>query len=529
MTAIVIHRHFDEVKGMLDSLFFIVFVRIILSESKEGGTSMKSNYENGIFKQLQEVMERLDHVEKDLKIEKVEHREDVDRLNDRIEKLENTVEHKEQEITILLNDNERLKRIINNDSSNSSLPPSTDQKGQSSNTYNGRTKTGKKVGAQPGHKGKTLTKESVTENIKSGKLKHIVKNVGKVGPSYISKYILDLQIIPTATELRFYPNKNGKYSIPTEYKSDVIYGSVTKAITIDLYSEGVVSNDRICEFINSISGNALSLSAGTTYHFCKDFSDTCEIAINQLKEDLRNSEVVYTDGTSVTMNGKQEHIRNQSTRNTVLYSPMEKKNIKTLKQTGILLEYTGILVHDHETALYHFGTGHGECNTHCLRYLKKNSEETANEWSREMSSFLCTVNTAKGEVVFNGKDCFEPDILSGYGKRYDEIILEGRKQNKLTKGRIAKAEEKTLLNRLEKYKEEHLLFVYNFKVDFSNNISERDLRKCKNRQKMAGGFRKKSGKEMYCRIMSVVETCKRRNMQIFENICKIINGTPAIF
>lgn len=65
-----------------------------------------------------------------------------------------------------------------------------------------------------------------------------------------------------------------------------------------------------------------------------------------------------------------------------------------------------------------------------------------------MSSFLCAVNTAKGEVAFNGKDCFEPDILNGYGKRYDEIIKEGRKQHKSTKGKIAKEEEKTLLNRL---------------------------------------------------------------------------------
>lgn len=34
------------------------------------------------------------------------------------------------------------------------------------------------------------------------------------------------------------------------------------------------------------------------------------------------------------------------------------------------------LVHDHETALYHFGTAHVECNVHILRYLTKNSEYT---------------------------------------------------------------------------------------------------------------------------------------------------------
>ena len=55
-----------------------------------------------------------------------------------------------------LNDNARLKSILNNDSSNTSNPPSTDQKSRkSANTYNGRKKTGRRAGGQPGHKGYT--------------------------------------------------------------------------------------------------------------------------------------------------------------------------------------------------------------------------------------------------------------------------------------------------------------------------------------------------------------------------------------
>ena len=95
--------------------------------------------------------------------------------------------------------------------------------------------------------------------------------------------------------------------------------------------------------------------------------------------------------------------------------------------------------------------------------------------------------------------------------------------------RYAKKEEKTLLNRLEKYRRNHLLFLHNFEVLFDDNISERDLRKVKNRQKMAGGFRKDSGQEMYCTILTIIETLKRRKMGLLENIRKIFMGTPAIF
>ena len=86
-----------------------------------------------------------------------------------------------------------------------------------------------------------------------------------------------------------------------------------------------------------------------------------------------------------------------------------------------------------------------------------------------------------------------------------------------------------LLNRMEKYSHNHLLFLHNFSVMFDDNISERDLRKVKNRQKMAGGFRKDSGHEMYCSIMTMIETLKKRNMDMIENIKLLFMGTPAIF
>ena len=82
---------------------------------------------------------------------------------------------------------------------------------------------------------------------------------------------------------------------------------------------------------------------------------------------------------------------------------------------------------------------------------------------------------------------------------------------------------------MEKYMGNHLLFLQDFEVPFDDNMSERDLRKAKNRQKMAGGFRKESGQEMYCNILTVIETLKRRNMPILENIKKLFMGTPAIF
>ena len=81
---------------------------------------------------------------------------------------------------------------------------------------------------------------------------------------------------------------------------------------------------------------------------------------------------------------------------------------------------------------------------------------------------------------------------------------------------------------LKKYKENHLLFLKDFDIHYSNNMSEKDLRICKNRQKMAGGFRTEAGREMYCDIISCIETIKRRGLNIYQSIIGLMADTPVI-
>ena len=132
-------------------------------------------------------------------------------------------------------------------------------------------------------------------------------------------------------------------------------------------------------------------------------------------------------------------------------------------------------------------------------------------------------------LTTTGMGAFPEEVILEYEEKYRELIARGREENKKTKHRYARDDEKKLLNRMEKYMENHLLFLHDFEVPFDDNMSERDLRKAKNRQKIAGGFRKESGHEMYCNILTIIETLKRRNMVLLENIKKLFMGTPAIF
>lgn len=505
---------------------------------------MGGNYEKSMYRQLMEVMDKLDSMEaehkqdrreiksltsevKSLRVENAHLREEVSELKQKNSVLEEKNRKLEAQNRILTDDNERMKRILNNDSSNSSNPPSKDQPGKAPNTFNSRKPTRKKPGAQPGHKGNGLSRADVEENIRNGIYEHKIEHLGIPGKKYITRYRLDLEIKTVATEIRIYADENGKFSVPAELKAEVSYGKNVKAITAFLYSEGVVANDRICTFINSLSGDKLNLSTGSVYGFCRKFADSCSIACKQIEQELLNSHEICTDATPTKTNGEQTYIRNFSTEKNVLYCSCEKKNLKELGGLGILQKFTGILTHDHETSMYHFGSGHGECNVHIKRYLLKNTEETGNKWSHRMGCFLEGLNQARKELIRKGCSCFESEQLKRYYLRYDEILADGRKENANTKGRIAKQEEKALLNRLVKYKENHLLFLSDFQVHYSNNISEKDLRVCKTRQKMAGGFRTEAGRQMYCEIISFIETIKRHGLNIFQGIIDLMEKTPV--
>lgn len=510
---------------------------------------MGGHYEKDMYKQFCEMAERLDSLEKGTKQDRKEIKrlnKEVDRVNKRNTVLEKKLVSQGQELAevraenkalkkenkILREDNERMKRILNNNSDNSSLPPSSDKSNNSvkaANEYNGREKSSRRQGAQAGHKGTTLSKSDVKSMIDSGKIRCTgLKEIGTPSDRFVTRYVLDFSMLTTAQEVRIYANENGKYNIPEEYRADVSYGNGIRAVISMLYSDGIMANDRIANFINGLSGDTLKLSNGTVYNVCRKFSELCATQTPVITNEILANDVLCTDATTMYIDGNQKNIRNFSSERSVLYTFQDSKALKVLAKLPILSTFSGTLIHDHETAMYHFGTGHGECNVHLIRYLRKNTEESGNTWSKDMMNFLRGMNSARKKRISEGENAFSLSALEKYYARYDELIARGREENETTSNRIAKKEEKTLLNRLEKYKENHLLFLRDFRVYFDDNMSERDLRMCKIRQKMSGGFRKESGIRMFCSIMSLIGTIKRRSLNVFTSIRDLFEGRPVI-
>lgn len=493
---------------------------------------MARDYGRDMYRQMTELFEKVDALNATIAEMKAQHAEELSELRKqhRVEMAEMKAQHAEElaqsdaRITALEKENEllreevsRLKSDRNNNSGNSSNPPSSDQKGtKKANEYNSRTKSGKAKGAQKGHKGITLTKEAAETLISSGKCRHVIKEVGDPASGrYTTKYEIDVVTEGIVTEYRIYQGADEAFAC-----SEVFYGPRVKALAVELYGVGVVSFKRIQEILWSITDKAIMVAAGTLYRFCRKFSEMSRNSLERIEEQLLDGAVAYTDVTVMTIDGVQGYIRNVSNDRAVRYYAAEKKDLRTMEQMELLSKYAGVFVHDHETSMYHFGADHAECNAHILRYLLKNTEDTGNSWSGKMADLLLRMNEERDLAMQCGENDFTDEAVENYRRGYSEILAKGREENRKTSPRWAKRDETSLLNRMEKYKDNYLLFLERFDVAFTNNMSERDLRKCKNRQKVAGGFRNIAGCRMFADILSIIESAKRRDLNPYAVILR---------
>lgn len=482
------------------------------------------DYGNQVFKQLQDVIKKCDDLSQEMKRERKNFKREKDLLNEKIEKLEDKVEKLEDENTKLRNDNDRLKKQINNNSNNSSKPPSSDIK---RNIPNNREKTSKKSGAQKGHKAHFLSKKTVEEKIKEGEFVKQVSHHGKIQNEYVSKYILDVKIQIIANEHRFYKDENGKYNIPKEFQTDVQYGNELKTLCTVLNTEGIVALDRLTNFVSCISHDKVHISKGSIVNFMKDFNRKSKSVIEAIENRVLNSSLMYTDATSGRVENKNICIRTHSTNDATLLIPTYGKGKKYIEETNILTRYTGNLVHDHETVMYNYGNKHIECNVHVSRYLKGCYENTQNKWAVKMRSFLCSLNKYRKQLKEKGIDEISVEKLESYLKRYDEIIEEGYRENKKIKSKFLRQDEQKLLNRLKKYKENHIMFLYDFSVPFDNNMAERDLRHIKVKQKISGHFNSMEGMKIYTNIKSIIGTLKKQGKNFYTAIFNIYGNIPV--
>ena len=105
-------------------------------------------------------------------------------------------------------------------------------------------------------------------------------------------------------------------------------------------------------------------------------------------------------------------------------------------------------------------------------------------------------------------------------------MIAANKENEEEEQKYYVDKEATLILRILDYKNEYLLWIYDFDVPFTNNLSERGLRGAKSKMKAAGQFWNVESASWYATIRTYIETCSRNNVNVYNALLKLSIGKP---
>ena len=411
----------------------------------------------------------------------------------------------------------KLKAQINRDYENSSIPSS--QNPNHKKIKNSREKTAHKPGGQPGHEGHNRPLLTPTKIVEIPAPDYIMNDAdyyltGKI----ITKQVIDFEIKTKITDYSTPEYRNrvtgarGHAAFPQGIMNEVTYGSNVKAFAFLLNNYCNVSIDKTQEMISELTENKIQLSKGMINGLSRVFSAKTIEERKQIFSDLLSSPVMYSDATVSHINGKGAAVIVCATPKEMLYFSREHKGHQGLKGTPVE-DYQFILVHDHDKTYYNYGSDHQECLAHVLRYLKDSMENEPHlTWNKEMREFL---QTMIHEVKESNREIAE-DKITEYERRYDEFIKIAEAEYKNHPPTKYYREGYNLFKRMKEYQDNHLLFLHNPEVGYTNNLSERLLRIFKRKMKQAVAFRSTDSVSHLCAALGIIETSRAKGENLYQ-------------
>lgn len=198
---------------------------------------------------------------------------------------------------------------------------------------------------------------------------------------------------------------------------------------------------------------------------------------------------------------------------------IEKGPIKLLER------YSGNVVHDHFAPYQKLKLcQHVECNAHIDRYLKSGIEFDHNEECKELLDLLHEMLHRKNELIEEGIFTMPEIEINKFEDQYEEILKRGLNTYVDQHPNIKKKYEPDFVKtfrRMLVYKKDHLRFIKDFKIPYTNNAAERACRAVKAKKKTSGQFVSEQGGEAYVSILSLLQTSKIKNENALETLERV--------
>lgn len=406
------------------------------------------------------------------------------------------------------------------DSGNSSMPPSADLKRHSRSLRRG---SGKKPGGQPGHEGRTLEMKAVADHVVVHSPSYCTccgEDLSGIGAVLLERrQVVDIPPVAASyTEHRVYGKKcrcghETRGTFPAHVTSAIQYGAGIEATAAYMSARQFVPYARMCEYFAHV--HRLPISEGSISNMLGRFAAKAKVPYRYIKDGIARTGVVGADETGCKVNGGKQWVFTWQSPKGVLLSVAKSRGYGGINGTFPNGLPDSILVSDAWAA--QMGTaakGHQLCMAHLLRDLNYFVDVLRDNWSEKVRAVIEGALELKGRLApadyMDEATVAEREELEG---RLDSLLGQQTDNGKVT----------AFKKRLVKYRGHIFEFLRHHEVPPDNNASERAIRNVKVKQKVSCQFKSQLGAEIFVTIRSIIDTCIRRDIDIFQSLVAIAN------
>jgi transposase len=448
------------------------------------------------------------------------------------------------ECQVLRDKVQTLEEQVAKDSHNSHKPPSSDGLAKPK-PKSLRPSSERPTGGQPGHPGHTLRMVDKPHHT----VRYAVERCTRCGRSLVTqapdrverRQIFDLpepklEVIEHQGEVKSCPcGCVNRAAFPPEAAAPVQYGPRIKSVAVYLKEYQLLPFDRLSEIMHDLFA-CDSFSEGTLANFDTDCSRRLEPVEAAIRDLATQSDVAGFDETGVRATGRLHWLHTVSTRWLTWYFAHPRRGREAMDAADILPDFRGRAVHDFWGSYLEYDCDHAFCNAHLLRELIFLWEEQDQKWAKTMIDHLLAIKTAVDSARTAELTALPDADLDRFHTRYLRIVKAGYAQNPVMesspgpkrRGRRKQSKARNLLDRFRDYSDGILAFMRDFSVPFDNNLSERDLRMMKLRQKISGTFRSLDALVDFCRIRGYVSTARKNGLNALDALRRVFVGNPFV-
>ena len=437
--------------------------------------------------------------------------------------------------------------LLNRDGTNSGTPTSQTPRNKSKRVPNGRQETERSKGGQEGHEQHTL--EAPSEEEVNDTAYHSLGDAAECprcssndliyAGKYEDHYEWDVEINVIRRRHRYYLytclicGATVKSAEGPDFRAQCQYGPGVQAIALSLMNTVNASMNKTALFLAGISGGAINPSDG----YIANLQPRAAKGLIQFYTDLRlkliEVSILYWDDTVIFINTQRACFRFYGDEVIAYFTAHMQKGLKGLLEDNVLPMLTSEtkVMHDHNTVNYNpaFHFQNLECNQHIERDCQKNADDTGHSWSLDLKGIIAQTVHDRNLAKEAGKPCFEKDYVDDFNSRVNEILKHGWQEYEADKEKLNKygaSFERSLLNRIEEYRENYFAWVVDFSLPTTNNLSERALRSVKSKLKIAGQFESEEYARYFAMIRSYIETCRRNKVNEIDALQRLCEGQP---